>query len=387
MIFFRKVISAVLIAAVFVTLVSCAAPGNDTPSGNEIPTESGAPTGAPDEEATLRPETGVLTEKPENNETVSLLTAEMTEWVKNYKTGNVPQTAQPVERCEPVPVSFSWHCQGADYSTLLISESPDMSSPEAYLTLDQTIEVEDLLPGRQYYWQVVCSADGEKQKSEVSSFKTLDTPRTVYIPGVSNVRDIGGRMTSSGKRVRYGIVYRGADFANLKEEGIKKAVDILGIRTELDLRSKVKGVRSPLGKGIKYVSVTAPYYTGIASNDSKEDLLEELRVFCDPENYPVYFHCSLGRDRTGTLAFLLLAIAGVSEQDVYMDYEISFFSDFGGYIDGASLATMLEQLGYLKNLIMKDKTLSLEENTVNYLIAAGLTEAEIESIRANLLEG
>ena len=40
-------------------------------------------------------------------------------------------------------------------------------------------------------------------------------------------------------------------------------------------------------------------------------------------------HCQGGCDRTGTLAFQLLGLLGVSESDLAKEYEISSFSDIG----------------------------------------------------------
>ena len=47
------------------------------------------------------------------------------------------------------------------------------------------------------------------------------------------------------------------------------------------------------------------------------------------ENKPVYFHCSLGRDRTGTLALIILGLLDVIEGDISKEYELSYFSPKG----------------------------------------------------------
>ena len=44
---------------------------------------------------------------------------------------------------------------------------------------------------------------------------------------------------------------------------------------------------------------------------------------------PVYFHCSLGRDRTGTLDILLLGLLGVREGDISKAYEVTYFAPVG----------------------------------------------------------
>ena len=39
----------------------------------------------------------------------------------------------------------------------------------------------------------------------------------------------------------------------------------------------------------------------------------------------IYFHCRIGTDRTGTLAYILEGLLGVSDEEKLQDYELSFF--------------------------------------------------------------
>ena len=43
------------------------------------------------------------------------------------------------------------------------------------------------------------------------------------------------------------------------------------------------------------------------------------------EGRSVFFHCAGGADRTGSLAFLIEALLGVSESDLSKDYELTTF--------------------------------------------------------------
>jgi len=49
-------------------------------------------------------------------------------------------------------------------------------------------------------------------------------------------------------------------------------------------------------------------------------------VFLDEANYPVYAHCSAGRDRCGTLMFHLGALLGMSKEQLLADYEMTYMS-------------------------------------------------------------
>lgn len=52
----------------------------------------------------------------------------------------------------------------------------------------------------------------------------------------------------------------------------------------------------------------------------KDEILDALRIFAEPSNYPIHVHCTQGKDRTGMVCMLLLGIAGVPEDVIVTDY-------------------------------------------------------------------
>ena len=68
------------------------------------------------------------------------------------------------------------------------------------------------------------------------------------------------------------------------------------------------------------VAAIASSSSALARWDAMRDA---LKVFCDEANYPIYFHCKAGADRTGTLAFFLEGICGCSQTDIDIDYELT----------------------------------------------------------------
>ncbi len=69
-----------------------------------------------------------------------------------------------------------------------------------------SVLVDNLEIARLYRWSV--AADGS---ASIGHFKTEDVaPRLIRLPGVPNVRDLGGRVGLDGRRVRQGFVYRTA---------------------------------------------------------------------------------------------------------------------------------------------------------------------------------
>ena len=51
--------------------------------------------------------------------------------------------------------------------------------------------------------------------------------------------------------------------------------------------------------------------------------MDSLELIADRNNHPLVFHCSVGKDRTGVLAAMLLAAAGVMDEDIIHDYTLS----------------------------------------------------------------
>ena len=97
-------------------------------------------------------------------------------------------------------------------------------------------------------------------------------------------------------------------------------------------------------------------------------------------------HCSLGRDRTGTIIFLINALCGVGEMDLYMDYEASFFSTVGCLDAQTPQSIVGGAFTTLMNAMKRYGSGSLAENVENFMLNLGVTQAEIDTIRSIMIE-
>ena len=154
------------------------------------------------------------------------------------------------------------------------------------------------------------------------------------INGVAdNVRDLGGWKVDGG-HVAYGRLYRGARLERISGIGKETFLNDLGISVDLDLRGSVPGESNagPVIESVDYFQLPVDRYLGRGTGKTEE--LYQLAIRCIigwlGEGRAVYFHCSAGADRTGTLAFLIEALLGVSESDLSKDYELTSF--FGRHI-------------------------------------------------------
>lgn len=232
--------------------------------------------------------------------------------------------------------------------------------------------------GTTYYWNVTALDDeGEMSPSKTASFTTdAQAPRNLYVDGVANVRDLGGWPTVDGGRIRQGLLFRGGQLSInfgtdvvVSAAGIRTLKDELGIKGEIDLReSKAAGDRnenggltaSVLGDGVAYYNCSMIYDDSLGER-SLSRIKEVFAILADENNYPLYFHCRIGTDRTGLVAWLVNALCGVSEENLWRDY---LFSNFG-LIESARTKSKIENY-YVKD-IKKMSGATFAEQTYNYL--------------------
>ena len=287
-------------------------------------------------------------------------------------------------------------------------------------TWEYVVPRANLEPGRTYYWQVwsrvkcstfscgftypdtcTCGKTKHGSISPVASFTTAsEPPRWIELEGrVKNVRDIGGWKTAEGGKVRTGLVYRGQGLNDnslveigygrnrLMVEDVEFMTKTLGIKTDLDLRSdrEVAGMtRSPLGGGVKFIRRFSPEYGAIFASPGRETMAANFRVFCDRANYPVYFHCIAGADRTGTLAYVLNGLLGVAKEDLERDWESTFYPELPGVEDPEHWRSLAHlDRGFAKYGQSGD---SLQRRIELYLLDIGITPEEIATFKSIMLE-
>jgi protein-tyrosine phosphatase len=157
-----------------------------------------------------------------------------------------------------------------------------------------------------------------------------------------NFRDLGGYETTDGRRVRWGSVYRSDTLHRLNTADLERALEI-GIRTVIDLRSAGELERSGcFGRAGDVAFHHLPLEEEIPSDPPDRDVPEPppgelyvematagraavaniLRVIAEGE-HAIVFHCFAGKDRTGVLAALLLALLGVPDDTIVADYTLS----------------------------------------------------------------
>lgn len=293
------------------------------------------------------------------------------------------------ELSRPSAVKFSWTfdgeiCGAVKGYTVKISENEDLSDAWEYTTEKTSLSIYNVKIGTKYYWNVTADTEKATVVSDTATFTTAaEWPRNLLIDGVTNARDLGGRATSNGGYTRQGLIYRTARLnANssttleIKEAGIDTMLNQLGIKTEIDLRRKDEAgvISSPLGESVKYYNCPIDNAKDIIG--SKAGIAEVFHIMADKNNYPLFFHCSIGTDRTNLIAFILNGICGVSESDLYYDY---VFSNLG-FINATRPASQIQASDHYVTAFKKLEGETLADKLRTYLRSIGVTDAEMDSI-------
>ncbi len=241
-------------------------------------------------------------------------------------------------------LKFSWEDNGSNEYSVYFSENEDFQDSIVYKSeITEFRNVGVFIPNKTYYWKVVGDSGVE---SKIDKFHVADLPmRVLTVEGAANIRDVGGWNTLDGKKVAYGKLYRGGMLnghnggPKLTDDGIYTMSQRLGIKLELDLRS----ASDSSGQNSNYFNKNAPYemiplgqYDPILSSSSAKSALKQIfELLADENNYPIYYHCNAGADRTGTLTFLINGLLGVSYEDLTRDFETTSFSVCGKRWRGA----------------------------------------------------
>lgn len=220
--------------------------------------------------------------------------------------------------------------------------------------------------------------------------------RMIYTPSVWNVRDLGG-WACTGGRVKYGKIFRGGHFGSITATDKATIVDWLGIKADIDLRnnSETGGVTtSPLGSSVEYYHQSLDYYANAVNTSAASartvSVLKKVMT-CVAANKPCYFHCMSGADRTGTIAYLLLSLLGVSQSDKDKDYELTAFSDEtdGKRFRNSNYNVTNGNGWYPLIKYFRDNYTGENDNekVVAWAVANGITTAEINAFRAAMISG
>ncbi len=245
---------------------------------------------------------------------------------------------------------------------------------------------------------------------------------TVYNPddqlitslSLPNCRELGGMPLEGGKAFRKGVFIRSSSpekltpeqILEVKEYGVKCVVDL---RAEAELKDFGNPFQNDPDVDFCFVSLfpgdpnnlsdelldfirkrhLGDYYVRICE-DLGKDVIKTMRYLLNSKGLTL-FHCTHGKDRTGTITALLYLLAGASRENIILNYQASY-----KYLEKYLERRMAKMPDDMKHLLRSDKLnmeifLDYVDERWNGDISGffrfnGMTDEEIVQLKAKCVE-
>jgi protein tyrosine/serine phosphatase len=221
--------------------------------------------------------------------------------------------------------------------------------------------------------------------------------RVLLWDGCTNVRDLGGLSTCDGRTTLWKAIVRSDSPARLTEAGWSALYDY-GIRTIITLRTHGM-LEDELNFTPRYPDIET---LQVAIEDITDTEFLQVWAASDLWSTPLYyqdalqrwperhaavvsamaragpggilFHCIRGNDRTGMIALLLLALAGVEPDEIVADYELSPDPDRD--------ELLARQHSSVREVILRVLT---GLDAASYLRLGGVSQEDLAAVRRRLL--
>ena len=265
-------------------------------------------------------------------------------------------------------------------------------------------------------------------------FEGIRPKRHLDLEGSYNIRDLGGYSTVDGRSTCWKTFLRADSLHQLASKSQTTLINY-GIRAVIDLRDSVevhdrpnvfsrssevayyhqslRGDTSYNEEKAMRASGTWPWVTdpseiGDVSERSARNYIRwlELRkprvhgvlaLLADPTLRPAIFHCAAGKDRTGVVAALLLAIAGVPAEIIAEDYSLTAPFFVAKYLAEEAppevSAECYDWRDYQRDFCPPGAILKVLDHLDDtyggveaYLCGTGLSEDQVSSIRTAFVE-
>ena len=253
-------------------------------------------------------------------------------------------------------------------------------------TSGSSVEVVNLEIGAGYTWTVT---DSSKASASATFWTSPEPPRLIKTGEMAVMRDMGGWTGTLGGRqykVQQNQLFRGGPATGVDEDAKDFFYNVVGILTELDLRGSGYSGFDSASKKLEYVAMSRDTQYKVDPKDvgttNFKNLIKTFQYIFNADKRPLYFHCAIGRDRTGITAELTLALLGVSLEDIWRDYETSSYKQTSDIVEKGTYFA-----GYVRDMAAYKKGYAtFNEQVEAYFIEdLGFTKEQIETFRTDML--
>lgn len=227
-------------------------------------------------------------------------------------------------------------------------------------------------------------------------------PKSI-LESTMNTRELGMyRIQGTKNYTLSNRIYRSDRCESLSASDKKLLLD-RDITTIIDLRSEQEAETKPsaFSSDSDFIVFHYPIVEGMLPPNSLEavpvsymeiahaDCVKEVFKTIADANEGVLFHCTAGKDRTGVVSAILLALVGVSDEDIVYDYAISrefnkqrleaYLKEYPEIDKDIVLANEKSMYGFLR--MLREKHNSVDQ----YLRDIGISEYEIQELKSKLI--
>ena len=316
----------------------------------------------------------------------------------NYPVSSLPSGRE--WNSDPLPAKLAWEYTAPEGKTVhkyavTFGQNSDLSDGfRVEGSINKTINLQNVFLGKNYFKVIAKLSDNTEIESDIMSFNvTTQAPRNIKIDGMTNCRDMGGRTTVGGGKVKQGMIYRtsgvkGGNPANATSAGISEMKNHLKLKTEINVSDGTS--YNGTGNGWDVINHMMDYDSANQTHHHFSRNAESVKAFfktiSDPSKYPVFFHCRIGTDRTGLCANLLGGLLGVSKNELYQDY---LFSNFGNIGEQRKIGASAGQdnIENYMNEIDAMPGATFANKCYNTLLAIGVERSTLDAVISILTEG
>ena len=300
---------------------------------------------------------------------------------------------------DSLPVNLAWNFTPASGKTVskysvTFGQKSDLSDGyEVVGSTAKSVDLYNVYLGTNYFKICAKYTNGDHEESSIKSFFVDDTcPRNLTISAMTNCRDMGGRTTIFGGKVKQGLIYRTSgknQNGTINSSTTEVMVNQLGLKNEIyvaDTDSYVVGPSIGVNTFYCYMDYNKNS-TNSRSHFSRntESVKNVFKILSNENNYPLFYHCKIGTDRTGLVAILVGGILGIPLNEIYQDYLFSNFGKIGsqrivGNGDSDDIANYMSEINAMPGN-------NWQEKTYNTLLAIGVPRSNLEAVINILTDG
>ena len=298
---------------------------------------------------------------------------------------------------DSLPITFTWNYElpegkEVEKYSVIFGQKKDLS--DGYKVdggKEDTISFNNPYLGKNYYQLIATFTDGTTDETPIRRFFVDSTyPRNLTIAGMTNCRDIGGRETLDGGHIKQGLIFRTSgknQNGSLADATTEEMINHLKLKNEINLAGdsnsyNLKLTGTTLFEGSRMDTSSTGGYSHISRN--AEAAKNFFNFIADENNYPLYYHCKIGTDRTGLCTILLQGLLGVSYENIYQDY---LFSNFGKISDQRTIGDgNSHDIQKYMDDIVKYSGKNFQNKVYNLLLGIGVSRETLDHVIANLID-